>query len=114
MKNGWKFAAGMAVVMAIIVGGCAKNATRRAGIPGSAAILASQKQSVQTVRVKHEGKIYVFDNDDIRCVASFNASAGQVVKVDAQANKITRDDAVLFEDVLKSDHWYTIFLDRRR
>jgi hypothetical protein len=103
------FAAPAVVAAALFVGGCAHD--RHDDIPLSATEIGEGKESV-FFNAPYDGRVYVYDATANKMLYNGELRCGQVVKVDAKANKVLVDNQTAVERDLVNDHRFKIFFDR--
>lgn len=90
------------------VGGCTHE--RHAEIPATAAEVSTGTMAVSATAT-HAGDVYIYDASSDKMIYTGQVKAGQMVKVEAEQNRVTLDGRTLTERDLPNDHQYKIFFD---
>jgi hypothetical protein len=98
---------GAAVGLGIV--GCAKD-ERHAEIPPTAAEVSIGSHEVAATATR-DSDVYIYDATSGKMVYTGRVNRGQMVKVEAERNRVTLDGQTLTERDLNDTHRYKIFFD---
>jgi hypothetical protein len=107
MRNLRHYAAGLAVGLLSIVGGCASQPD---AVPSSAMMMTSGNGAA-SFRPTEFGRVYVTDQTDNKILYQADVDRGELVQLDARQDKISVDGRTVSDRSLEDAHDYRIFFE---
>ncbi len=79
----------------------------------SSALKVGESQKILSYAAPSNGRVYVYDATDNRILYAGDVMKGDMVSLDADKNRVTVDDKLVFEKGLNGSHIHRIYFDQK-